>query len=238
MSVLIKTQRLTRILVNEIFNNNLCLHCGKKSALSLCKVCEKKLLEIDFDKPRCSKCGKKLISEIELCRECRESNEKTNIDKVFPIFAYRNWKKNLLIQWKIGKDWLLTPLFAECIAKVIREKHWENIPIVPVPPRPFKIYLKGADQIDELAKKLHSIYHFKICRVLKRTSNKEQKKLSHTERLTNIQSYKIRKPLQSECAILIDDIRTTGATTEACAKLLKDSGVKTVYVISLFSARS
>ena len=233
----IRPKVILRYLMESLGDKSLCLACGTPSHLPLCKKCREKLLAIDFSEARCCKCGRKLLSEIKICRECRENTEETYIDSCFPLFLYANWKKNLLSKWKIQGDLILTSLFADCIAKVIQAKGWENIPIVPVPPRPFKFYTVGYDQIDSLANALHFTYRFKICKVLKRISQTEQKTLSLKERIENTQKgYVLKKRLNSNSAILIDDIITTGATTRACAKLLKDSGVKTVYCISLFSA--
>ncbi|MGC4084152.1 MAG: phosphoribosyltransferase family protein [Vicinamibacterales bacterium] len=38
--------------------------------------------------------------------------------------------------------------------------------------------------------------------------------------------------LQSTCVVLVDDVRTTGATLDACARVLKDAGVREVRALT------
>ena len=66
-----------------------------------------------------------------------------------------------------------------------------------------------------------------------------QKELSKRERSRNLQgAFRCRADfrklcLQGKCAIIIDDIYTTGSTMEACAGILKKNGVEEVCFLTL-----
>lgn len=250
MNILKQARKGARFLIEAIDGGETCLCCGKEArALPLCPDCKKNLLTIDFSAKshgRCKKCGKILLSELEICRECRENERILYVDYRFPIFPYRNWKKNLLFEWKMAENRTLSPFFADCIATVLQKNGWQSFPVVPIPPRPWKIHKKGWDQIDELAHFLHSEHAVAILKLLVRTTAAEQKRLSATARFENSAGgYALRhnfERLFQKCgcpktAVLLDDITTTGATLDACAKLLKRAGVQRVIAVTLFSAR-
>ncbi len=218
-----------------------CICCEKMCYnIPLCKNCfQTQLCTINYNN-RCSVCGKDLISEENICLECREEPVIKHADFVFPVHSYKLWKKDLLYTWKLNNTKQLSEVFAQIIDSVI--KHFfndKNIIIVPVPPRPGKLKQKGWDQIQDLCKYLEYIYGYKILNMLKRINEDEQKSLNRIQRLEHIEkAYEFNsknKQIFDEI-ILIDDILTTGATTEACAKILKENGIKKVNVITLFYA--
>jgi len=110
-----------------------------------------------------------------------------------------------------------------------------NIPLVPVPPRPKKLREKGWDQIEDLVKDLSVYPQLTIYRCLRRQDGIPQKKLSKTDRAVNLQG-KIKLAVKTvpDTLILLDDVMTTGATLEACARILKTAGCKKVYGLCLF----
>lgn len=225
-----------------------CLCCGKRTILlPLCKKCAKnfKIESLQTEK-KCKNCGKPLLSEIEVCSACRNGAIIKSSNQVFPLQTYRLWKKNLLFSWKMEEMRNLSLFFAELVEKKIlqiEKKFCENLPIVPVPPRPNKIREKGWDQIDELCFYLKNAYNRKILKLLYRKTKIQQKKLDRVHRLQTIgSSYfpinenKIKKICKKlpESVILLDDVLTTGSTIEDCSRILKEIGVKKVYAITLF----
>ncbi len=60
--------------------------------------------------------------------------------------------------------------------------------------------------------------------------------LSKEERAKNLNdAFKIKNPaeLGGKKIFLVDDVYTTGSTMEECAKILKESGIKTVWGICI-----
>ncbi len=231
-----------------------CISCGSQAyGVSLCKQCKFEF-ENNFAKRegRCKSCGVLLVSEKDLCLECRKGDETTNntsnskdifkgevlkhFDSIFPIHHYVLWKKELLFAWKIANNRSLTPIFSKTVYNVLNSMYC-GIPVVPVPPRDGKIKKRGWDQIDELCLYLEKLYHIPIIKLLMRVSKEEQKKRSRKERLENIdKNYVFNKnaTIIPEEVVLIDDIMTTGATLESCAKALNSAGVKKVHAVTIF----
>ena len=191
-------------------------------------------------------CGKALVSEDTLCMQCRDKRILFHTDIVLPLFSYRLWNKTLLFRWKIAGERNLSEFFADIFSSTLRKFFADDFAIVPVPPRKGKIHTKGWDQIEDVCYFLEKKYGFKIFRLLFRESNQEQKQLGREGRVENIgKSYRmknessIKKIIQRygyfpKKVILIDDVLTTGASIESCARALKDAGVQTVNALTLF----
>lgn len=229
-----------------LLGGDACIRCGSHvSAMPVCKTC-RKLLFAEEHSPRCRICGKQLLGEISVCISCRENLLLKSVDGVFPLYSYRLWKKPLLFSWKMEEKRILSPFFAELIAKKIFELYklfGREIPVVPVPPRPGKIRKNGWDQISDICFYLKHRWQIKILPLLERKSVVQQKKLGRADRLSTIgQSYAMRSDSQIEklaskmpdTLIIIDDVLTTGSTVETCAEILKSNGAGRVFAITLF----
>lgn len=221
-----------------------CLCCGTKTyAIPLCKNCQSRVKKIESfsSSKRCKKCGKILVSEIELCSECRKKTEKSSLDFIFPVTMYRLWLKDLLYAWKTENQRTLSPFFAKIIYNALQmiktEFGFEFDGIVPVPMRPGKLKVKGWDQIDELCRILKKKHKIKILPVLERLTTIEQKTLNREQRRNfSGSAYALKKNVQlnGKSFLILDDVITTGSTMEKCAGVLKKNGAEQVCALSLF----
>lgn len=226
-----------------------CAVCGARcGALFLCKKCQERVMRnmsISADDKRCCVCGRTLISERGICMRCRDSNKRVlhSTKRVLPLSSYRLWMRNLILSWKENGEKALSPFFARRAADALMFLDCKAV--VPVPPRQGKLRTAGWDQIDDLCTNL--MPQFKVLKLLYRTNNVQQKSLEADDRLKMIHSgtYRmkennaLKKALRSaggvmpERVCLIDDVMTTGATIECCAKALHDGGIKEVDVVTL-----
>ena len=72
--------------------------------------------------------------------------------------------------------------------------------------------------------------------LIKIKNTKTQSKLSKIQRLENIKNVfyiKDKEKIQNKKVILFDDIITTGATINECAKILKQKGAKKIVVLAI-----
>ena len=110
--------------------------------------------------------------------------------------------------------------------------------ILPVPVHPSRRRIRGFNQAEELARRLSEglgiPYSAGILTRTRKTS--PQKSLTPSERFKNLEQAFSARPLPKEVktVLLIDDIYTTGATMEACARVLKKNGIQTVYFAVIF----
>ena len=237
------SDRLRKILGTLVLPSR-CLLCGKESGegYPLCEPCRQSFLtgrlaglSLEGRMPdRCDRCGRPLISAIERCIECRETNALSAIDRVLPLFFYSAEAQALLTAWKVAGMRGFSAVFAECLARVLTRT--EGAVAVPVPPRPGKLRDRGWDQIEDIARFLEVRHGIAVSRCLERRSAVQQKKLGRLGRLTNMRGAIAvkEKAAVPQTVIVIDDLMTTGATLEACADALKTAGCGKVYGLTLF----
>lgn len=216
-----------------------CVLCGgivgpvPWSPAPLCVSCEHTLESIR--EPRCERCGRQLISEQGRCVACRE--EEAIVSHIMPLFEFRGQAARLIHAYKIGERVLLAQYFAYKIANMV-SRHGDSLDafsIVPVPPRPEKIRSGKLDQVGCLAEAL-AHFGFRCIRLLVRLpGGGQQKLLDRAQRLKNASASYARvssDPIEAK-VMLLDDVCTTGATLEACARLLIHAGAEVVGAIVL-----
>lgn len=137
----------------------------------------------------------------------------------------------------------------------------ENFLIVPVPLHRRRLAWRGFNQSEILAKEISEELGIKFSNVLKRIKNTKPQieMVSADERLKNIQNAFVLKRnskwlsllslrgtkqslnsrfrgnnnIKNKTVILVDDMITTGATLEECAKILKQSGAREIWALTI-----
>ncbi len=132
-------------------------------------------------------------------------------------------------------------VFDELIKKTyLKNKHSLNDIdiIVPVPINKHKKRLRGFNQAEILAQVLGNTLSLPVpsanLKKIKKTI--PQAGLSKEKRINNlIKAFSIREPLliKEKHILLVDDVMTTGATLDTCAKELLKAGAKSVTGFTL-----
>jgi ComF family protein len=127
----------------------------------------------------------------------------------------------------------LVKLLLEKAVPVLQSQAWDMI--VPVPLHPVKQREREFNQAERLARHLSHATDIPIdCRLLRRLlPTRTQTLLTRRERADNVSgAFGLRTGhrLNGERAVLIDDVFTTGATTNECAKVLRRNGSGDVCV--------
>ena len=113
--------------------------------------------------------------------------------------------------------------------------------IVPAPSHPVRVRERGFDHTLELARHLGRRLEVPVERgnLVKVRSTPQQAGLSRAERLENLKAvFAVKRPerLSGRRVLLLDDVVTTAATTEECARVLKAAGVREVWVAAVARA--
>lgn len=202
----------------------------------VCKVCFEKLKRVE--PPYCMKCGKTIEdSSREYCEDC-EKIVKT-YKRGFPVFFYEGAIKNALYDFKYNNQRDYAEFFADCMYLHYREelKKLKIDGIVPVPVHPHKKKKRGYNQAELLAKALSKRLGIMIYpNYLERDiDTNPQKELNDKARMKNLKNaFKIgQNTIKLKKILLVDDIYTSGATVEACTRVLMSSGAEDVYYISV-----
>ena len=210
-----------------------CVLCGAGSVLRdapICAACAAALVPLEGE--RCPSCGLPLISERGACMRCQGQGLGLRLD-LSPVFLFRN-RARADIGVQEGRAPDPSSLFARLLAIEI-EASWPGRVLVPVPPRPGKLRSRGWDQVEEIARRLERA-GFPVERALERRPSEEQKSLGpRWQEATTPGRHTASRPRSSSPLrpLLLDDVVTTCATIDACARALKEGGALDVAAVVL-----
>jgi ComF family protein len=110
--------------------------------------------------------------------------------------------------------------------------------VVPVPLHPWRLWQRRYNQSAEMARRLARDWNMAFDNALVRSrSTPSQGAMSSAKaRRRNVQrAFQVREPMRvaGKTVLLLDDVMTTGATVEACARALKRAGAARVHVLAL-----
>ena len=204
--------------------------------------------------PSCAGCGR--YGEI-LCARCQTRLRPLTADDGFlapdpgvvvgetfvlavAAFAHRDEAQRILRRLKYGGGQRvadpLARLAVPALGRLLAVSG--NAPLMPVPLHRFRQRDRGYNQADLLAAALARRARLDVWPALVRSRPTErQHGLDRATRMRNLRhamTFRPPAPAPSGAGwpasvILVDDILTTGATFEACAGILRDAGVGTVY---------
>ncbi len=219
-----------------------CPVCGdiaEPSGALACPGCVRKLSWVC--EPVCKKCGKPVISQTaEYCPDCLRRPGNFEYGAALCLYDDITRTSMAKIKYQGRREYL--DFYADAMAARMGRRILKMKPdaFVPVPVHPKRRRQRGFNQAEELAVKLSKRLEARtgiripvesqwLLRVRKTLPQKE---LSAAERQKNLeQAFAAGHiPPNVRCVVLIDDIYTTGSTARACTKVLKNAGVKSVYV--------
>lgn len=207
---------------DEVIAQGAGLLCGSHKELPYVKM------------PCCMRCGKELENDYqEYCHDCFVHER--HFIRGFPVFNYIEPIKSSVLSIKYNNKREYCDFYSREMAKKLMPYMEMLRPdaIIPVPMYKDKRKERGFNQAEVLAKKLGKILGIAVYSdiLMRERETKPQKELDNLERANNIKNaIRINKiPDDLKNVIMVDDIYTTGATMEACAKRLDSAGVENVY---------
>lgn len=224
-----------------------CLGCQKEGTL-LCVPCREKLRWIP---PSCIICRKfaPLRRRVTAGRTCRPCRKKSKIFAFVSPFSYDDvLVRELIHNLKYNRIRAISLLFAEFLEECLQKYSIplpKNFLLIPIPLHRSRERVRGFNQAglvaEELGRRLvKSRPDLNIGLggdLLRRIKNtKPQTELSGKERLENVgDAFGAADPvlIKDRTIILLDDVKTTGATLEEAARTLKKAGVRRVWAITI-----
>jgi len=163
-------------------------------------------------------------------------------DKEIPIryiyspFLYSDILRKAILKLKYGNDGLVATTFAPYMANCLDNEVYDVI--IPVPLSKNRQRERGFNQATLLAKEIGKLLNLPVIdNAIARIKNTTpQVKMSHKERQENQKgSYKIidENKIKGMNILLVDDVLTTGATTNEIATILKEANAKIVSTITI-----
>lgn len=227
MSILTQSTEFIRRTAGQLLEQD-CLLCGATSGNDLlCPACAADLPRLPAEHcPQCAlptphgeRCGRCLSKPPHYDKTIATFSYDFPLDKLIQSFKYAH---RLALGTWLGKQ--LAVSAAGCMADLI----------VPLPLHPLRLRERGFNQALELARPIHAAHGWPIdtrgCARIRYTP--AQAELPWRERGKNIRgAFRCTADLSGRHVALVDDVMTTGASLDECARTLKLHGATKVTLL-------
>lgn len=222
-------------LIKEAFFPKTCAACGEITADGepLCDYCREMLVRFDPMK-RCIRCG----TEKPGC-DCRY--RVFHFDGLIAPFENKDTAKLGVYAFKFRRKMGNADYFAEqmafCVKNEYRDIRFDAVTFVPM--HRLRFLKRGFNQSRVLAEKISDILNIPLAETLVTLkAGKRQHDLFGKERFQNVKGrYSAKADAGGKTLLLVDDIKTTGATLDECAKQLFSAGADGVYCVTALISR-
>jgi len=202
----------------------------------VCAACRKQVRLVE--RPFCERCGypyEGAITNIFECANCRESDYSFRYAR--SAVVARDVVLEVIHRYKYNRALWFEPFLIDLLVQqagsALQAEPWDWI--VPVPLHPTKQREREFNQAERMARGLSRATGIPVhTRLVRRiVPTRTQTRLTREERLANVrEAFALRAGAQPAGArlIVVDDVFTTGATTNACARVLRRAGATDVCV--------
>jgi len=215
----------------------LCPVCRARAAAlgRVCADCQARLEYIPA--PACRRCGGRLDTPHAECRECADNPRRW--DRAAAGLVFAGLARACIHRLKYQGDVpLVRPLAGAAWAA------WQRVHpdvrvdvIVPVPLHWRRALRRGYNQAELLAAEVRRHSGWPLVRALRRCrATPPQARLSRAARRLNPRhAFAVRHPaaIRERTVLLVDDVLTTGATLDECARQLLAAGAAAVHVLTI-----
>ena len=217
-----------------------CQLCGEQPATAREGfVCRRCWTQVRFIRPPfCERCGLPYPGDLTAPFTCANCSEmELHFSAARSAVVARGIVREAIHRYKYQRALWFEPFLADLLIREARpalsEQHWDFI--VPVPLHPLKRREREFNQAERLANHLSAATGIPLnTGLLRRVSpTMTQTRLTREQRAENMRgAFAVtgHSGLDGERIVLVDDVFTTGATTSACAKVLRAAGAGDVCV--------
>ncbi len=206
----------------------------------LCVACRRRL-DLLMAQPACWRCGHSVgpfgVDEDGRCKACR--GKRSPLDGVARVTMYAGFMADLVLAFKFRGHDELDRLCSDLMTASLIESPWfSDVEALVCVPTHWRHSLRRATYpaqmlTDGLARRVD----LPIAKLLRRVEGgPHQMELPRSERSANIRGkFAMRRgaTVDGGSVCLVDDVSTTGATLQECARVLKGAGAGKVYAAVL-----
>lgn len=220
-------------LLKNLFNSTLNLLFPRT-----CLICNKMLNHSGYT-GICINCYKDLeLFNITLHPELSNLLQTSNIDSFNAPFIYSDNIAKIILNFKFHDQEEKGVILANLLNSPLKQiENFEDCLLIPVPIHKKRLLKRKYNQATILAKTIAKNNNLEY-------SNNALKRVRHTPHQTGVSKTKRKRQLrnsfladskivENKSIILIDDVFTTGTTTDLCAKELKNKGASKVHVLTI-----
>lgn len=207
-----------------------CLLCASCSGNALlCPACAAELPRLP--QPACPRCALP-NPQGETCGRCQR--HPPHFDRLIACYPYRFPVDRLIQRLKYGHQLALAGWFGDQLAASCAALTFDRI--VPMPLHPERMAVRGFNQATEISRALASVRALEIdnpCCERVRTT-KPQEGLTLRARRRNLRNaFACNIDLDGQHVLLVDDVVTTGASVNECARTLRLHGATQITVATV-----
>lgn len=213
-----------------------CIFCGDEikdlNDYDACSNCLKSLPFIvkDF----CPRCGAKMSEDsVGTCFNCKIHN--FYFDYARAVFVYDGAVRSAIHKLKISSAKYIAESLANTMYYYFKGLNWNIDFITFIPMHKSRLKFRGFNQAKEIATKLATLLNKPLIDCFEKIKNTpNQTSLSGKDRQENLKdAFKlIYKDVKDKNVLIIDDIFTTGATSNEVSKLLRNKQAGKIYVLT------
>ncbi|HEY3819172.1 MAG TPA: ComF family protein [Polyangiaceae bacterium] len=200
--------------------------------------------------PRCASCDAPVTRLAVFCAPCASTVEPApdrdrdhDHDHDHAAFVYGGAVAQAIVRMKYEERPDLARPLGDLLWRSLapRSASLRGVLVVPVPLHPSRLAERGFNQSSLLARRLvrHLRGHFAPLALARGRDTPKQATLDRESRLANVAgAFRAREParIHGRAVLLVDDVSTTGATLEACARALRGAGARMVATAVLARA--
>jgi competence protein ComFC len=231
LNVLPQLTKLKGIALDLLFPR-WCLGCGREGDF-ICPSCLKSLPRLA--PPLCPKCGRPQSRAV-LCPSC--TSWQAAIDGIRSPFRFEGVIRQAVHELKYSNLRALAGLLAQLLDDYLVSNPVPGEVLVPVPLHRKRLRERGYNQSRLLAQELSKLANLPVVddRLIRERHSPPQARTSTVEeRRSNVaDAFSCRdRRLEDKQVLLIDDVSTSGATLDACARAIKEAGAASVWGLAL-----
>lgn len=214
----------------DVYAPHICVGCGVEGEI-ICLAC---LCATAKAEPRCYRC-KRTDSGWRTCQDCLLHG----LHAVVVPCRYEQVAHDAVWQLKFGRAQAAADVMAKPMAIVGRPIILPGSVIVPAPTASSRVRARGYDQASLLAKALAKRTDGTYAPLLWRLGHQRQVGANRQQRQMQMHgAFYVRdeRKVADRHIVLVDDVITTGATLEAAARVLLDTGALSVSAIAFARA--
>lgn len=218
-----------------------CLGCGDvvEDTGTLCGPCWSTLTWLG--PPACACCGFPFpyaAPEVTLCAAC--SRLPPAFERARAVFRYDDASRGLVLGFKHADETHAAPAYGRWLARAGADLLADADLIAPVPLHRWRLLYRRYNQAALLAHAVarQSGIRLAVDLLARGRHTPQQGRMSPLARRRNVRAAfavrpRWREPVEGKRVLLVDDVLTTGATVEECARVLRRQGAAGVDVVTL-----